>query len=215
MNRITDTCIPEEAMRKLEEVILKEWMDADRVKERLFPHEFLFKLLQEDKLKDSYQIDPKESWLYAAMEKNLPVFVPGWEDSTLGNIYAAHCISGDIKNVHTVKTGIEFMLWMADWYKSTTKEHSLGFFQIGGGIAGDFPICVVPMLRQDLKQEWIPLWGYYCQVSDSTTSYGSYSGAHPNEKITWGKLDLATPKYVIESDASIVIPLVFAIVLNL
>ncbi|MCA1568652.1 MAG: deoxyhypusine synthase family protein [Acidobacteria bacterium] len=215
MNRITDTCIPEAAMRKLEGGMLKAWMNADRANERFFPHEFLFKLLREENLKDSYRIDPKESWLYAAMERNLPVFVPGWEDSSLGNMYAAHCISGDIKSVHTVKTGIELMQWMAEWYTSTTKEHSLGFFQIGGGIAGDFPICVVPMLRQDLKQEQVPLWGYYCQISDSTTSYGSYSGAHPNEKITWGKLDIETPKYVIESDASIVAPLIFAIVLNL
>ncbi len=54
----------------------------------------------------------------------------------------------------------------------------------------------------------------FCQVSDSTTSYGSYSGAHPNEKITWGKLDIHTPKFIIESDATIVAPLVFAWVLG-
>ncbi|MDE2345112.1 MAG: deoxyhypusine synthase family protein, partial [Gammaproteobacteria bacterium] len=86
------------------------------------------------------------------------------------------------------------------------------FFQIGGGIAGDFPICVVPMLEQDLRQK-TPLWAYFCQISDSTTSYGSYSGAVPNEKITWGKLGADTPKFIIESDATIVAPLVFAYVL--
>ncbi len=89
----------------------------------------------------------------------------------------------------------------------------VGFFQIGGGIAGDFPICVVPMLEQDLERD-TPLWGYFCQISDSTTSYGSYSGAVPNEKITWGKLDGNTPKFIIESDATIVAPLVFAYVLG-
>jgi len=129
-------------------------------------------------------------------------------------MYAGHCISGDVKNVHTVRTGIEYMMELAEWYTNTTAKTPLGFFQIGGGIAGDFPICVVPMLHQDLQREHVPLWAYFCQISDSTTSYGSYSGAVPNEKITWGKLGVDTPKYIIESDATIVAPLIFAVVLG-
>jgi deoxyhypusine synthase len=215
MNRVTDTCIPEhEAMRRIEKVVLDEWMKADQAGEHYFPHEFMYKILLSDALKDSYQIDPKNSWLLAAAEKNLPMFVPGWEDATLGNMYAGHCISGDVKKVHTVRTGIEYMMELAEWYTSLTKKHSLGFFQIGGGIAGDFPICVVPMLHQDLQREDVPLWGYFCQISDSTTSYGSYSGAVPNEKITWGKLGIDTPSFIVESDATIVAPLIFAYVLG-
>jgi len=72
----------------------------------------------------------------------------------------------------------------------------------------------VPMLEQDLQQTGTPLWSYFCQIGDSTTSYGSYSGAVPNEKITWGKLAVDTPKYMIESDATIVAPLIFAYVLG-
>ena len=215
MNRVTDTCIPEmEAMRRIESLVLEEWIAADKAGERFFPHEFMYKILLSGKLKDSYQIDPKNSWLLAAAEKNLPIIVPGWEDATLANMFAGHVITGDVKNVHTVKTGIEYMMFLAEWYTQITKDASLGFFQIGGGIAGDFPICVVPMLHQDLQRDEVPLWGYFCQISDSTTSYGSYSGAVPNEKITWGKLGVNTPKFMIESDASIVAPLVFALVLG-
>jgi deoxyhypusine synthase len=215
MNRVTDTCIPEmEAMRRIEKVVLKEWMKADQANENFFPHQFMYKILLSGDLKESYQIDPKNSWLLAAAERNLPMFVPGWEDSTLGNMYAGHCISGDVKKVHTVRTGIEYMMELAEWYTKTTDETPLGFFQIAGGIAGDFPICVVPMLHQDLQREHVPLWSYFCQISDSTTSYGSYSGAVPNEKITWGKLGVDTPKYIIESDATIVAPLIFAYVLG-
>jgi len=215
MNRVTDTCIPEmEAMRRIEKEVLDEWVKADKAGERFFPHQFMYKILLSGVLEKSYQIDPKDSWLLAAAKKNLPMFVPGWEDATLGNMYAGHCISGDVKKVHTVRTGIEYMMELAEWYTETTKETPLGFFQIGGGIAGDFPICVVPMLHQDLQREHVPLWAYFCQISDSTTSYGSYSGAVPNEKITWGKLGEKTPKYIIESDASIVAPLVFAYVLG-
>jgi deoxyhypusine synthase len=215
LNRVTDTCIPEEeAIRRIEHEILEEWQSADQKGEAYFPHEFFYKLLLSGKLKKSYQIDPKNSWLMAAAEKNLPIIVPGWEDSTLGNIFSGHCIKDQIKNVHTVKTGIQYMMELAQWYLEVSAQHSIGFFQIGGGIAGDFPICVVPMLTQDLEKKNIPVWGYFCQISDSTTSYGSYSGAIPNEKITWGKLSKETPRFVIESDASIVAPLIFAHVLG-
>jgi deoxyhypusine synthase len=150
-----------------------------------------------------------------AAKRNLPIIVPGWEDSTLGNMYSGHVITGDVKNVHTVRSGIEYMIYLAEWYtQNATPDSTVGFFQIGGGIAGDFPICVVPMLNQDIQRTNVPLWGYFCQISDSTTSYGSYSGAVPNEKITWGKLGINTPKYIIESDATIVAPLIFAIVLD-
>ncbi len=220
MNRVTDTCIPEmEAMRRIEKAVLDEWIQADRAGERFFPHEFMYKILRSGKLRKSYQIDPKHSWMLAASERNLPIIVPGWEDATLGNMYAAAVIRGDVKNVHTVRTGIEYMTWLAAYYTKEAKvlrngEGSIGFFQIGGGIAGDFPICVVPMLHQDLQRSGVPLWGYFCQISDSTTSYGSYSGAVPNEKITWGKLAASTPKFVIESDATIVAPLIFAWILG-
>jgi len=214
MNRVTDTCIPEmEAMRRLEKAVLEEWMEADAAGERYFPHEFMWRTIKSGKLEQYYQIDPKDSWVIAAMEKNIPIIVPGWEDSTMGNMYASHVITGEIKNVHTVRTGIEYMIYLADWYQQTAPT-PVGFFQIGGGIAGDFPICVVPMLHQDLQLEDIPVWAYFCQISDSTTSFGSYSGAVPNEKITWGKLEANTPKYIIESDATIVAPLVFALILG-
>ncbi len=215
LNRVTDTCIPEEeASRRLEKAVLEEWHSADRAHEAYVPHEVCYRVLRAGKIKSYYQIDPKDSWLLAACERDLPIIVPGWEDSTLGNIYSAHCMSGDIKNVHTVKGGIQYMMALANWYETESKKCSIGFFQIGGGIAGDFPICVVPMLTQDLQKENTPVWGYFCQISDSTTSYGSYSGAIPNEKITWGKLTKTTPRFVIESDASIVAPLMFASILN-
>lgn len=215
MNRVTDTCIPEmEAMRRLETAMVDVWKEADSKNERLFPHEFMYRVLLSGALERYYQIDTKNSWMLAAAEKNLPLVVPGWEDSTMGNMYAGHCITADIKNVHTVRTGIEYMIELADWYTKTAADKTIGFFQIGGGIAGDFPICVVPMLHQDLQRENIPVWSYFCQISDSTTSYGSYSGAIPNEKITWGKLEATTPKFIVESDASIVAPLMFAIILD-
>jgi len=214
LNRVTDTCIPEEeAFRRLQKHIFKIWQKAEKAKKRFFPHEYMYQLLLSGELKKYYEIDPKDSWMLAAAQKNLPLVVPGWEDSTMGNIFASYCLKGSLKP-QTVKSGIEYMTWLADWYTANSQKNKIGFFQIGGGIAGDFPICVVPMLTQDLGRTQTPFWSYFCQISDSTTSYGSYSGAVPNEKITWGKLDLKTPKFIIESDATIVAPLIFAYLLD-
>jgi len=213
-NRVTDTCIPEEeAMRRIERHVLKFWQKADKEGQRYFPYEFMYQLIRSGVIGSHYEIDPKNSWVIAACEKNMPIFTPGWEDSTLGNIFVANCVRGDVCNIGVVRSGLEQMAALISWYKEHAAKQSIGFFQIGGGIAGDFPICVVPLIQQDLREN-CKLWGYFCQISDSTTSYGSYSGAVPNEKITWGKLDRNTPRFVIESDASIVAPLLFAYVLG-
>ncbi len=214
LNRITDTCIPEEeAFRRLQKHVFEIWKNAEDKGERYFPHEFMYKLLLSGVLEQYYEIDPKNSWMLAAAEKNIPIVVPGWEDSTMGNIFASYCIKGELKP-STVKSGIEYMAFLADWYTNNAGDEGIGFFQIGGGISGDFPICVVPMLYQDMERTQTPFWSYFCQISDSTTSYGSYSGAVPNEKITWGKLGIDTPKFIIESDATIVAPLIFAYLLG-
>lgn len=214
MNRVTDTCIPEEeAFRRLEKHLVDVWKDAADKNERYLPYEFMYKLLRSGVLEQYYEIDPKDSWVLAACEKNIPIIVPAWEDCTTANIFTAHCIKGEFQP-NLVKNGIETMIFLTEWYRANSGGRGVGFFQIGGGTAGDFPICVVPMMAQDLEWHDVPLWAYFCQISDSTTSYGSYSGAVPNEKITWGKLDIDTPKYIIESDATIVAPLVFAYILG-
>jgi deoxyhypusine synthase len=210
LNRVTDTCIPEdEAIRKIEHHIFSLWNEAEKKQESYFPYEYFYKLIRDKTLEKEYQIDPKDSWVVAAANKNIPIYTPGWEDSTLGNIFASYCYSFTLSS-KIVKNGIDQMVDLINWYKN---NQSPGFFQIGGGIAGDFPICVVPLLRQDLREE-VPHWSYFCQISDSTTSYGSYSGAIPNEKITWDKLSVNTPKFMIESDATIVFPLICGYVLN-
>jgi deoxyhypusine synthase len=214
MNRVTDTCIPEEeAMRVIEHHMVALWKKAGDEGKRYLPHEYFYQLLLSGVLADSYQIDPKDSWLMAAAERNLPILTPGWEDSTLGNMFVANVRLGNVPNLDVVKLGTYAMDFLIDWYRQNSGGAGIGFFQIGGGIAGDFPICVVPLIHQDM-QEMVPYWAWFCQISDSTTSYGSYSGAVPNEKITWGKLDTQSPRFIVESDATIVAPLLFAYVLG-
>jgi deoxyhypusine synthase len=243
LNRVTDTCIPEEkAFRAIERQMLEVWSAADAAGEKRLPHQYFYELIRSGVLEDAYQIDPADSWLVAAARRDLPLFVPGWEDSTMGNILAANVMRGTLSRTDIVGSGIDYMVALTDWYLQSTMgrtvgelmtaegsaprsgqhggaisageaDATVGFFQIGGGIAGDFPICVVPLIHQDLELP-CPYWSYFCQISDSTTSYGSYSGAIPTEKISWGKLDVTTPMFVIESDATIVAPLIFGYLLG-
>ena len=212
LNRVTDVCIPEEAaIRAIEHRLMGVWRTAQETGESLLPHEHLYRLLRSGALEDSYQADPMHSWVLAAAEANLPIYVPGWEDSTLGNIFAARCSEGHL-HPNVVLGGTHYMTDLMRFYRSCSSP--LAFLQAGGGIAGDFPICVVPLLHQDLKEEDVPLWSWFCQITDATASYGGYSGAPPNEKITWGKLGVDTPKFNVHSDATIVLPLMFAYVLD-
>ncbi|QRK11305.1 deoxyhypusine synthase family protein [Archangium violaceum] len=212
MRRVTDTSIPEdEAFRAVEKIVVPMWQRATASGERRFWHEYFYEVIQAIE-PGAYEGDPEACWLLAAARARLPLVVPGYEDSTFGNIFASYVKTGEC-NASIVKSGIEYMADFYDRYQELSAGAGIGFFQIGGGIAGDFPICVVPSIKYDLAQPVKP-WAYFCQISDSTTSYGSYSGATPNEKITWDKLTETTPMFVIESDATIVAPLVLRALLE-
>lgn len=212
--RITDMVFSEDkVVNKVRAFLYKEWKEAQENGERYFPHEYFYKVLNNPAFKKLYTGNPDECWMLEACQKNLPIVVPGWEDSTIGNLFSGYCKKG-IFDPCIMKNGIEYMMSFYDIYKVLSQNDAgVGFFQIGGGISGDFPICVVPSIKLDLEEDAKP-WAYFCQISDSVTSYGSYSGATPNEKITWDKLTSKTPMYVIESDATIVFPLIAHYVLE-
>ncbi|MBP9745913.1 MAG: deoxyhypusine synthase family protein, partial [Saprospiraceae bacterium] len=104
-NRVTDTCIPEEeAFRRLQKHLYAQWVKAEQSGQSFLPHEYLYKIILAGELEQYYEIDPKDSWLVAAAQKNLPIVCPGWEDSTTGNIFASYVIKNELKST-TVKSG--------------------------------------------------------------------------------------------------------------
>jgi deoxyhypusine synthase len=213
-NRVTDTCIPEEeAMRKIERYVIPLWQRASRKNSPRLPHEFMYEIALDPELQAEFQIPKQHSWLVAAAEKNLPLFVPGWEDSSLGNMLVALKHNNQLE-LNAIKSGLHYMDNLINWYKTVSADYPMGFFQIGGGITGDFSICVVPTISQDIKDD-CPMWQYFCQITDAVESYGGYSGATPSEKITWGKLTSESERHSINSDATIVVPLIFSYVLGM
>lgn len=226
MNRVTDTCIPEDVMRHVEQRLYDLYDKAVAHNTRQFPYEYYWDVLRQSDLAQHYQMPAEDSWMLAAMEKNIPIVTPGWEDSTQGNMFTGWAMKRGVDNHGSImRFGTEAMVLLANWLRAAVglpadgsagvaNLPGVGFFQVGGGIAGDFPICAVPMMIQDLEWEDTPFWGYFAQVCDAPTSYGGYSGAVPNEKITWGKLTAETPKFMVQSDATIVVPLIFGYVLG-
>jgi deoxyhypusine synthase len=215
--RVTDSTIPEkEAMQPVCDALAAEWKKADAAGERLFPYEFLYRVIRSgvlDAAIKQHEGKVEHSWMYAASDMNLPIFTPGWEDSTTGNCYAGMRARGEIMG-RPVKDGTEWFEEMGNWYRRASRQSDIGFFQIGGGIAGDGPICVVPYLLTDMKEEDTPFWAMFAQITDAHVSYGGYSGASPTEKISWLKLDKDAPTFDIHSDASICFPLVAYYVLG-
>jgi len=168
MRRVTDTSISEdEAFRAVEKIVVPMWKRATENGERRFWHEYFYELIQS--VPANLQQGPAdECWLLAAAKAKLPIVVPGYEDSTFGNIFASHVKTGECSAAIS-KSGIEYMAAFYDNYRELSSGQGVGFFQIGGGIAGDFPICVVPSIKYDLEKPVKP-WAYFCQISDSPTS---------------------------------------------
>jgi deoxyhypusine synthase len=224
LRRITDTFLPEdESVRIMEPHLLKMWQDAQAKGERYFPHEYFRRLFAEKLIQPDPMANPQDCWTYAAFEKNIPIMIPGFEDSTMGNIFASYTYGGQWRKDKSVlldptimKGGLEYFTWMYDWYMEASKDSPIAFLQLGGGIAADFPICVVPSLKHDLQMhEGIRDWAGFVEIGSSPMSYGSYSGAGGKEKITWDKLSTQSYYQIIQSDVTVAFPWIAAVLLGL
>lgn len=213
MARVTDALIPEEAFDIVGRLLKNRWEMTQNESGRRFWHEYFYDVVRQEGGKSAYGKRPSESWLLAAAEHDIPILVGGHADSSYGNYFASLCYRKEI-SPNIVKSDIEYMVDFYDIYQEKLSlGRGCGYVQIGGGISGDFAMCAVPSLRQDLGRS-VPHWSYFCQVSDSITSFGSYSGAGASEKITWDKTNAKTPAHLIESDATIVVPLLLEALLE-
>jgi deoxyhypusine synthase len=224
LRRITDTFLPEdESVRIMEPHLLKMWQEAQDKNERYFPHEYFRRLFEEKLIQPDPKANPDDCWAYAAFEKNIPIVIPGFEDSSMGNIFAAYTYNGSHKKKdslvldgNVMKSGMEYFHSMADWYMKESKDAPIAFLQLGGGISADFPICVVPFLKSDLKVEGkVRDWEGFIEIGSSPMSYGSYSGAGGKEKITWDKLSTESYYQIIQSDITVAFPWIAAVLLDL
>ncbi|TSC75109.1 MAG: deoxyhypusine synthase [Parcubacteria group bacterium Gr01-1014_30] len=223
LRRITDTFLPEdESVRIMEPHLLKMWQQAQKRLESYFPHEYFRRLFKEKLIRPDSKANPDDCWVFASYKKNIPILVPGFEDSTMGNIFASYAYKGPHKKKgdiiidgRVMKSGVEYFHFLYDWYMKETRNVSIAFLQLGGGIAADFPICVIPSLKHDLKLPKVKPWAGFIEIGSSPMSYGSYSGAGGKEKITWDKLDPKSYYQIIQSDVNLAFPWIAAVLLEL
>lgn len=223
LRRITDTFLPEdESVRIMEPHLLKMWKQAEKKGERYYPHEYFRRLFAEKLISPDPKANPNDCWAYAAYQKDIPIVVPGFEDSTMGNIFASYTYNGPHKKKGGVtvdrdvmKSGLDYFHLMYDWYLKESKKHPIAFLQLGGGIAADFPICVVPSIKHDLHLTKARDWAGFIEIGSSPMSYGSYSGAGGKEKITWDKLSTESYYQIIQSDVTVAFPWIAAVLLDL
>lgn len=224
LRRITDTFLPEdESVRIIEPHLLNMWKDAERKGERYFPHEYFRRLFAEELIKPDPMANPNDCWTYAAYEKDIPIVIPGFEDSTTGNIFASYTYGGKYRkdksfvlDQNIMKSGLEYFTSLYDWYMKESKLSPIAFLQLGGGIAADFPICIVPSLKHDLQYRGkVRDWAGFIEIGSSPMSYGSYSGAGGKEKITWDKLSTKSYYQIIQSDVTVAFPWIAAVLLDL
>lgn len=223
LRRITDTFLPEdESVRIMEPHLVKMWKDAQSSGERYFPHEYFRRLFKKRLIQPDPMANPHDCWTYAAFKKDIPIVIPGFEDSTMGNIFASYTYAGRYRSSPThlfdqsiMKSGLEYFTMLYDWYGDISKKNPVAFLQLGGGIAADFPICVVPSIKHDLEHHRVRDWAGFIEIGSSPMSYGSYSGAGGKEKITWDKLSTKSYYQIIQSDVTVVFPWIAAILLGL
>ncbi|MFZ2205431.1 MAG: deoxyhypusine synthase family protein [Minisyncoccia bacterium] len=208
--RITDTFLPEEeSVRIVLPAKEKLWREAEEKGESYFWHEYFFQLFERKMIEFDPTANPDDCWLYQAWLHKIPIFIPGIEDQTMGNIFTYFCYKGNhpvLKKYaqdkpisqKIIKYGFDYMHSLAEWYLDNTKEKGLAFLQLGGGIAADFPICVVPHIKKDYmdgfseeeQEKVVRSWAGFIEIHNATMSFGSYSGAGFKEKITWEKFDV-------------------------
>ncbi len=210
LRRITDTFLPEdESVRVVLPELEKLWREAEKTGKYLLWHEYFFQLFERKMITFDPTANPNDCWLYQAYLYKIPVFVPGAEDSTMGNIFTHASYNGNHPilskyklekpiNPDVVLHSFRYMHRLAEWYMDNTKKKSLAFLQLGGGIAADFPICVVPHIKKDflwdqtekIQEKVVRSWAGFIEIHSSPMSFGSYSGAGFKEKITWEKFDI-------------------------
>ncbi len=210
LRRITDTFLPEdESVRVLLSAFEKLWREAEEKGEKHFWHEYFFMLFERNLIPIEGNPELEQCWLYQAWKHGVEICVPGPEDSTMGNIFAyysnahSHESLEEFQDPHPInpdiiKHSFRYMQRLTAWYMETTKHCNLAFVQLGGGIAADFPICVVPHIKKDYlapltpkqQEERVRPWAAFVEIHSSPMSFGSYSGAGGLEKITWSKLEI-------------------------
>ncbi|MEM2937247.1 MAG: deoxyhypusine synthase [Candidatus Bathyarchaeia archaeon] len=190
VSRIGNILVPNESYGEIiEEKMLKFLSEVyGEGKRELATHELCWEI--------GKRLD-ETSLLYWCWKNNIPIIVPGITDGAVGYQLWQFSQDHDLKiNVLKDEKLLSDMVWQAK--KS-------GALVIGGGISKHH------VLWWNLFKEGLD---YAVYITTAVEYDGSLSGARPREAVSWGKIKEKAKTVTIEADATIVLPIMFAALLE-
>ena len=167
--------------------------------------------------------NPDRSFIASASKNKVPVFVPGFADSSvgMGTSYLpilANRNSGsfdlDPEDFVDPSPTMDVLESAAIVHDSMIHDISRGVIEVGGGVPKNFLQQTGPMISQIIGME-CPGENYVIQVTVDRPDTGGLSGATINEGKSWGKIPRAGEGNVVPYlDATVGIPIIFAYALE-
>ena len=211
INRVTDTLEPEENFDHVEDVVreaLLSFNGAVTISPSVF-HREIGRYLAE-------HFPGKRAVLKSAFERNVPVCVPAFADSEIGNdVYTENRRrergdpgEGRRPLIMDMELDTKRLLDMA------TRSERMAIFSIGGGVPRNNTQNVAPLIeilndRLDLGLRPSQFF-YGCRIDATPLYYGNLSGCSYSEGSSWRKMDLHGRFSEIRADATIVWPFMLA-----
>jgi len=189
-NRIGNLIIRNESYMKFEDVV-SNYLKKIYIKQK--------RISAADLLKEiGLQINDKDSILYQAAKKNIPIFCPGIVDSTFGfQLFMFQEKHKDfvVDTIHDMKKIITNLSF----------DEKKGLIALGGSISKHYAIFSA-LLGGGMD--------YAVYMTSSHQSSGSFSGATTDEAKSWGKIKDDAEAATVIGDVSITFPILMCSVLD-
>jgi deoxyhypusine synthase len=194
IDRIYDTYIDEEQLRICDTTIseIADNLEAAPYSSREFI-KFMGKHLKDKDL-------GKDSVVRIAYEKNLPIFVPAFSDSSAGFGLIYH----QWKRKNKAKVSIDSVKDFLELTKIKAKAKETGLLMVGGGVPKNFAQDIT--VAADILGEEANMHKYAIQITVADERDGGLSGSTLKEAHSWGKVDEGSEQMVF-SEATIALPL--------
>lgn len=144
------------------------------------------------------KLDDPDSFVRAAYEKNVPIYVPAFGDSILG---LQLWLFSQMKKIY-----IDDMGDLGEIQRSAWDSDLAGAFFLGGGVPKNY------IFQSRLMSP--KTFDYAIQITMDRVETGGLSGASLSEAISWGKVDQESRMTTVVSDVTIALPLIYSATLS-
>ena len=199
IDRIYDTLIDEEQLRICDETT-QEIFDA------LEPRPYSSRELIAEMgrhLEENGGPKTKDSIVYEAYRKGVPIFVPAFSDCSAGFGIVAHQNAKNASGEPSVSfdSGKDFL----ELTQLKIKNPETGLFMIGGGVPKNFAQDIV--VAAEVLGHDAPMHKYAVQITVADVRDGALSSSTLKEASSWGKVDTVYEQMVY-SEATLAVPLI-------